>query len=64
MAKKKGKPAKFSVTKAVKANARERVGQPKPSRILDDQPREKRRTGKHRETLGKLLLKQESIDSD
>jgi len=26
----KRKPSKFSATKAVKANARERVGQPKP----------------------------------
>ena len=30
----KKKQAKFSVTKAVKRNARERVGQPKPERVI------------------------------
>jgi len=35
----KKKKDEFSATKAVKANARERVGQPKPSRILPDAPR-------------------------
>ena len=35
----KRKPGKFSATKAVKANARERVGQPKPSRVLPAGPR-------------------------
>jgi hypothetical protein len=35
----KRKPGKFSATKAVKANARERVGQPKPSRVLPAKPR-------------------------
>ena len=39
----KRKPARFSATKAVKANARERVGQPKPARVLSDKPR----TGRH-----------------
>ena len=34
----KRKPARFSATKAVKANARERVGQPKPSRVLPAGP--------------------------
>jgi hypothetical protein len=51
----KRRPAKFSVTKAVKANARERVGQPKPGRVIDDRPREERRRRKHKETLDKLL---------
>ena len=36
---KKRRPARFSVAKAVKANARERVGQPKPSRVLPDAPK-------------------------
>ena len=36
---KKQKPKKFSVEKAVKANARERVGQPKPSRVLATTPK-------------------------
>ena len=33
------KPSRFSAAKAVKANARERVGQPKPARVVQDQPR-------------------------
>ncbi len=35
----KRKPAPFSATKAVKANARERVGQPKPSHALPAKPK-------------------------
>lgn len=35
----KRKPGRFSATKAVKANARERVGQPKASRPVESQPR-------------------------
>ena len=35
----KRKPTPFSVTKAVKANARTRVGQPKPARVVDTEPR-------------------------
>lgn len=34
----KRKSARFSATKAVKANARERVGQPKPVRVLKAKP--------------------------
>jgi len=33
------KAGKFSVTKAVKANARERVGQPRPERAIEDPKR-------------------------
>jgi hypothetical protein len=55
MMKSKRRPAKFSVTKAVKANARERVGQVKPGRVIDDRPREDRRRQKHKQTLGDLL---------
>jgi hypothetical protein len=29
----------FSATKAVKANARERIGQPKPGHVVEDRPR-------------------------
>jgi hypothetical protein len=50
----KRKPAKFSATKAVKANARERVGQPKPSRIVADQPRTGREA-KHKPKLQDLI---------
>jgi len=50
----KRKPARFSATKAVKANARERVGQPKPSRVLPDAPRTGRQA-KHKPKLVDLL---------
>jgi hypothetical protein len=46
----KRKAGKFSVTKAVKANARERVGQPKPARVVDTEPR----TGRERKHKPKL----------
>jgi hypothetical protein len=56
MAKRKRRPEKFSVVKAVKLNARDRVGQPRPERvILDDQKREQGRKPKHRKTLPQLL---------
>lgn len=50
----KRKPARFTATKAVKANARERVGQPKPSRVLPDAPRTGRQA-KHKPKLQDLL---------
>ena len=50
----KRKPARFTATKAVKANARERVGQPKPSRILPDAPKTGRQA-KHKPKLQDLL---------
>ena len=53
MAKKSGK--RFSAVKAVKANARERVGQPRPERVIEDKPRQEKRAQKHKATLGKLL---------
>jgi hypothetical protein len=55
MAKKRRRPAKFSVTKAVKANARERLGQPKPGRAIEDRPPENPRKKKHKESLTDLL---------
>jgi hypothetical protein len=56
MAKRKRRPAKFSIVKAVKANARERVGLPPPERVIvDDQKRENSRKPKHRQTLPQLL---------
>lgn len=48
----------FSAVKAVKANARERVGQPKPSRVLADAPRTGRKA-KHKPTLDDLLREEE-----
>lgn len=47
---KKAKPAKFSATKAVKAIARERVGQPRPARVVDDA----KRTGRNAKHKPKL----------
>lgn len=55
MAKKRAKKRTFSAVKAVKANARERVGQPKPERVIEEKPRAGRREEKHKATLGKLL---------
>jgi hypothetical protein len=51
----KRRPTKFSVIKAVKANARERVGQPKPGHVIEDRPRDDRRRRKHKETLEDLI---------
>jgi len=49
----KRKKTGFSATKAVKANARELLGQPKPSRVLPDGPRTGRKT-KHKPKLEEL----------
>ncbi len=59
MPKKRAKKRIFSTVKAVKANARERVGQPKPERVLPDTSREERRGQKHPKTLVKLLSEDE-----
>jgi hypothetical protein len=53
MAKKKSKP--FSVTKAVKANARAQVGQPPPEKVIVSEPRESRRERRHKPSLGEML---------
>ncbi len=51
----KSKKQVFSKVKAVKANARERVGSPPPERILPD-PKQKLATNpKHKKTLADLL---------
>jgi hypothetical protein len=49
----------FSVTKAVKANARERVGTPPPSHALPS-PKQKAERKKHKETLADLLTNGDS----
>jgi hypothetical protein len=54
MGSKKQRPGRFSATKAVKANARERVGQPKPARVLEERPRAGR-GAKHKPKLGELM---------
>ncbi|MGA2206900.1 MAG: hypothetical protein ABSG10_09215 [Terracidiphilus sp.] len=54
----KRKPARFSAAKAVKANARERVGQPKPSRVVADKPRTGRKA-KHKPRLEEIIGQEE-----
>jgi hypothetical protein len=54
----KRKPGKFSATKAVKANARERVGQPKPARVVDTEPRTGREA-KHKPKLEEIIQREE-----
>jgi len=54
----KRKPTPFSATKAVKANARERVGQPKPARVVDSAPRTGRET-KHKPKLEEIMRLEE-----
>ena len=54
----KRKPGRFSVTKAVKANARERVGQPKPARVVVTEPRTGREA-KHKPKLEEIIRREE-----
>jgi hypothetical protein len=54
----KRKPGTFSITKAVKGNARERVGQPKPARVVDTEPRTGREI-KHKPSLEKTIRQEE-----
>lgn len=56
------KKAGFSVTKAVKSNARDRIGTPPPAHVLpDEKTKADRRASKHRITLDRLL---EHMDQD
>lgn len=57
MAKKKAE--KFSVTKAVKRNARDRVGQPKPEKVIISEPQQTRSERRHKKTLADLLRREE-----
>ncbi|GGH14540.1 hypothetical protein GCM10011586_35040 [Silvibacterium dinghuense] len=59
MAAKKAKKKTFSAVKAVKANARERVGQPKAERVIVDTPRAERRKAKHKPTLAEILVRED-----
>lgn len=58
LAMRKRKPGKFSAEKAVKAIARERVGQPKPARVVESEPRTGRQA-KHKPKLEELLRERE-----
>jgi hypothetical protein len=53
----KAKKKVFSITKAVKANARERVGTPKTSFALPTVKEKAAAKAKHKETLADLLSK-------
>jgi len=55
MAARKAKKKTFSAIKAVKANARERVGQPRREKVIVDAPRAEKRKSKHKQTLGEIL---------
>jgi hypothetical protein len=55
MSKSKPKKRAFSVTKAVKANARERLGTPPPSHPLPTLKEKAAARPKHKETLADLL---------
>jgi hypothetical protein len=52
-----GKPKKqvFSKVKAVKANARERVGTPRPERVLPDPKQKLTAKPKHKPTFADML---------
>ena len=54
---KRAKKRLFSKVKAVKSVARERVGQPKPERVIESEPREaqKGRKRKHKPTLQEII---------
>ena len=49
----------FSVTKAVKRNARERVGQPKSAKVIVSESPQTRRERRHKETLADFLTREE-----
>jgi hypothetical protein len=57
-----GKPKKrtFSIVKAIKSNARDRVGSPPPERVLPDPKQKHAAKPKHKETLASLLEKQDA----
>jgi hypothetical protein len=54
----KRKTGIFSATKAVKAKARERVGQPRPARVVDTEPRTGREA-KYKPKLEQIIREQE-----
>ena len=56
---KKPKKRVFSIIKAVKQNARDRVGTPPPEKILPDPKQKAAARPKHKDTLADLLGKKE-----
>ena len=55
----KRKLTRFSAAKAVKANARERVGQPKPERVIEEKTRRTGRGAKHKPGMEELIKQEE-----
>jgi hypothetical protein len=53
----KSKKKVFSAVKAVKSNARDRVGTPPPERVLPDPKQKRIDKPKHKETLADLMQK-------
>jgi hypothetical protein len=56
---KKPKKRTFSIIKAVKSNARDRVGSPPPEKVLPDPKQKAAAKPKHKETLADLLEKRD-----
>jgi len=57
----KAKKRVFSIVKAVKQNARDRVGQPPPEKVIPDPKQKAAAKPKHKETLADLI---ERSDAD
>jgi len=55
--KKKVKP--FRAVAAVKALARERIGEPRPAQVVPDRKKKKKSAEKHKATLGRLMAADE-----
>jgi hypothetical protein len=55
----KGKKNAFSVVKAIKRNARERLGTPPPERVLPDPKQKLAAAPRHKETMADLLSRTE-----
>ena len=54
---KKVKKSVFSVIKAIKSNARSRLGSPPPEKVLPDPKQKAAAKPKHKETLADMLEK-------
>jgi hypothetical protein len=52
---KKKKPKPFTAVEAVKTMAREQIGTPPGLRVVPDRKKKKKRSQKHKPTLGKML---------
>lgn len=55
MAKRRRRPKAFSIVKAVKAHARERLGQPRPATAIEPAASRRERKPRHKETLRQML---------